>query len=250
MVVLLAHTDARACSPATTSWSLPGDGATDVPTNTLIYADSVYTLARADGESVVETTEIETWSSWDIDGFQPVVLQPTEPLDPDTRYVLLGGGFRFAAFRTAPGADEEAPEPPSVTSIEATTGYDMGSCDAARFVAFALYGDGALLLIDPNADEDRSRVDEDVFGTCCVYAERFHGSTATYAVERRSAGDAYRFGAIDQAGNWSGWGPVVDAGRCGCGTGPAGSLVALAMAAGCARRPRGPVARDSTPRAG
>lgn len=228
----LAPAAAQACSCRLPFLIAPADGASDVPTNTKIWhlpqvlseQQGTFRLVGPLGDVAMDEQLIPANGGPGIVGR---VFTPRSPLTPGARYRFLvcgsladcvgGEGFTVGAGRA------EAPAKPRVLAREPffVPGHLTGSCgpDDVRVVKFGLAWEGIALLWDVDGDNDFSPSN-------LATLRRNRIDRATYEIEKGlplgvqpcwswpwpksasgapKAQGAVRFGALDLAGNFSGW---------------------------------------------
>lgn len=227
---------ARALTCAGNFVEVPVDGEQDVPTNTLIWTHGRFGGADAarligpDGEVPVDERFMPVAIA-PGEGTNFPVLVPRAELQPSTRYAIevvydnpeSEPVTERRWFTTGTGPAAEAPPPPELVSIE--PGAGNGWLGTSRWLSLGFEAQGRLLIADTAAglgDVSSARdlfVEEGAFesveltpstrvvrwlsaagevlpvgrGDCLIWPE--DGS------DRQSA----RFGALDHAGNFSGW---------------------------------------------
>lgn len=225
-LVLLASPDARACAanppPGEQLGLAPFDGELGVPLNTRVYLG----LGGPD-RIILRVQETQTSVPFvlsDISGGR--VLTPDALLAPDTKYEVEDNGTTLLRFTTGSTQDTTAPAIPTVKSERGEgdrpsplgpLGGGPGSCGGGGIdghVMYVMEVDGSFILVDYDESStfDPVALDgnvSDIARTDLVYV---YGSDAKKV----------RFGAVDGAGNFSGWSEFrdvnipEDSGACAC----------------------------------
>lgn len=242
--------DACSLAPRSRAIDAPADGATDVPTNAVLWIPFDVSI-EGDGPTtsrlrIDDGTEI----ALDVHVVGDLrVMQPLEPLAPFTRYTVIGcrdGAcpLELRAFTTGEGPDLDPPAIPVEFGRELEVDRRVGFCAGTyRSVAIDLDFDG-LLVADlglPEFDERTRRGQPDAITT-----EIDHPLVIDEDEAPLTEPVAIRVGVFDAAGNFSGWQELdpLDFGGCGCRSGGATPLPAWWLAFALLRRRR---ARDAAP---
>lgn len=228
---------ALSCGGHTLPLPLPADGATDVPTNTLVWTQrgvgdmAPPRLVGPDG--LVPTTERFMRVATPFYNVELLsVLVPEAELEPDTRYTIerdqesYSGVLetRRSRFTTGEGPAASVPSPPEVLAVEATADYRWdGTVGRWVELEFAppsgiLFGDieGRLgevtgvadLLLDAGAGFEPGLLDADTpalfWPTLSPSIAAGHHDCGSWPAP---GVDAYaaRFGVLDVTGRFSGW---------------------------------------------
>jgi hypothetical protein len=240
MVVAPGTAQALSCR---TNWlQEPRDGATGVPTNTLIWAHGRFGQSNAarligpSGPVPVQERFIPVAIASGRATNYPILI-PAEPLRPNTRYRIEVTHRRdppdediteSTSFRTGDGPKLDAPPLPSLVSKVAEAGPGW-SVELNRWLTLELPHDGILIADNAGALGDVGSVSELLQPTPASFVS-FDLSPSSRVVrwlstdpelhvglsdclvwpednvERQEA----RFGVLDLAGNFSGWSEVTE----------------------------------------
>lgn len=206
----------------------PGDGATNVPTNTLIWGHgsaSTTRLVGPDGEVALEEYPFPASGPDRMVMPQPV-LRPAAELEPGVRYSLFSeydseDEYPPDRFDFVTGSGPATAPPPLPQLLFALHGAGRkfgGSVGSWVELEFASHGGILLGAIDgapgnaPPADvmlDDDSSLEEDRAGTPVVvwvtHTHLFAGTGDCMVWPGSSIRQSARFGVMDVAGNFSGW---------------------------------------------
>lgn len=232
LVAGAVHATSRSASALSclTNWVAgPGRGATNVPTNTLLWGhgskNSSTRLVGPAGDVALEDRSFD--ASGVAGGLTTVsVLRPSAELEPDTRYtVVIDHGDAYPpeqfVFDTGTGPATTAPSMPELVST--LRGAGRGWSGLGRWVEleFAPY-DGFLIgqvegalgdvtsidgLLDQDSNFDASQVAArtPVVHWITDLRRVFAGRGDCLAWPDDSNRQSARFGVMDVAGNFSGW---------------------------------------------
>ncbi len=210
---------AHACSCLVAGATVPPLGAVDVPLNTLIWSPGPFgepTLTREDGAVPVPLTCTNLGTTW--------MCRPDAPLEPSTKYTTTS-----ASFTTGTTTDTEAPPLPAETARRYYSknaggpGPGVGtSCDSPTeqgVVALTMNGGDPLVLVDTSGSTDGAPPTGPITDVVALTGasrgnEVWVGSYICVS-NRPGTGPGDRFpirvGAMDAAGNFSGWTTLEDA---------------------------------------
>jgi len=224
----------------------PADGATEVPRNTRIWGGLYggettapaedYRLVASDGEEVPLSLGVLDITS---DGGQLVSLTPQRLLRPRTRYEFQERGNRWLAFTTSLDEDNTPPAIPTETGRRLSAhlpeppplAISCGITACRRGMDFILDANEFVLLADINRGSDLSMAAT----SGPVHQAHFFSAMMPVGLGTDCPAqdtDQIRFGALDLAGNFSGWGEestVGQAMRCACSSTSGGATASLAL---------------------
>ena len=152
---------ADACSCAPDRFTIPADGATDVPTNVAIVMrersselSDELVLMGPDGPVDLEVVLVHDRPTTEI-------VRPLLPLEPLTEYTLQPG-FLEVRFTTGDGPDGDAPEPVdlgqlSVAHARVAEGYGYGCGDEFSFIDLPMTAPADAVAVDLFVDRDGVR---------------------------------------------------------------------------------------------
>jgi hypothetical protein len=225
---------ARACSCATPE-VMPFDGSTGVPLNTRVWVPD----GGRGGSSTVSPprlrpvggllVDFDVSAIQDASGLRYKVLKPKAPLAPMTRYVVETVDLRgstTSSFTTGEVADTTAPAPPAgrVTKSCAARTPQSSCGEYSRSLRFEIpTSDKALAVITtggqpppPSLDQSPQAWPPDpnpvIFAYRGTRTEFGLGQSACIHWPISQPAGTIFFGAVDLAGNFSGWhagGPVA-----------------------------------------
>jgi len=222
VATLLARpTLARACSCNLEISHMPDYGSVDVPTNTKIWLDggghcrgSAELAPRLLDPDGLEIPFTSTCLLSDT-GFHYVrVLHPNEPLLPNTTYTVepeSGLEYTFP-FTTGAGPDHTPPTIPE--EVDRTVEHaDPGLCSetGTHVATLTVAGEAALFVLHTGDSSDfdattvagqvaeLSQDDSLLLGRSACHGDNFPGGAS------RGVETTIRYGALDLAGNFSGW---------------------------------------------
>lgn len=219
--------DACTLAPRQRVVDAPADGATDVPTNAVLWIPFDVSLEGDEPTTSRLRSDDGTEVALDVHVVGGLrVMQPLEPLAPFTRYTVVGchdGAcpIELRAFTTGEGPDLDPPAIPVELGRERDVERIVGFCAGTyRTVAIDLDFEG-LLVADlglPEFDERTRRGQPDVITT-----EVDHPLVIDESEAPLTDPVAIRVGAFDAAGNFSGWQELdpLEFGGCGCRSGDA-----------------------------
>jgi hypothetical protein len=227
----------------------PNDGATDVPTNVIVFIGGAHTFAAQDAPGAARDTALpivleDAATATAIPGVQSLlesssgalsVFTPGALLSSSTTYRVLVDGDELARFTTGADSDDDAPPVPAATFVDAQGSvYAAASCDGqpagARFTVDS--PDAAFVLAHVSGDvlpalpPLNGQLDEllDATGGPHFITQRIE------AAQMR-----VRFAAVDDAGQVSAWSdPItveVPGGGCTCHSTSGGAASGIAAAA-------------------
>jgi hypothetical protein len=185
----------------------PNGETVDVPTNTRIWAQEVEHLPCMDPvlNAGSSSLELET-SELSVGGATVLVLTPLQPLEPNL--VHTWPCAPFDTFMPEAGGDHAAPEVPAVIGWESHGEY---------VVLSRLRESDSFIVTDINGGADFDP--ETLSGTLSSFGGAALGP-ATCGSDCFAAGHAeVRVGALDLAGNFSGWSEPVSVEPAGCAIG-------------------------------
>ncbi|MBK8235166.1 MAG: hypothetical protein IPK74_06405 [Deltaproteobacteria bacterium] len=213
--------DACSLAPRVRAVDAPADGATDVPTNAVLWIPFDVSLEGDEPTTSRLRSDDGVEVALDVHVVAGVrVMQPLSPLGPLTRYTVIGcrdGAcpFELRAFTTGAGPDLDPPAIPVELGRELDVERIVGFCAGTyRSVAIDLEFDG-LLVADlglPEFDERSRRGQPDAITT------EIDHPLVVDEVEAPSTEVAIRVGVFDAAGNFSGWQELdpLEFGGCSC----------------------------------
>ncbi len=228
------------------SVEVPSEGATDVPTNAVLWTQGSYVdigefvLMGADGVAVPHATSVI-----ELIDAPMAALRPDIPLQPEMDYTLwlcVDGVCEddLVHFRTGTGLDTSSPAVPDLLS----TKHDHAAksvCPGFKNITFTFeVEEGGLLVAayGTNLSFDPIAFDGDL-GAATNEQRLTVGSGLCSGGWPGGDTQTVRFGNYDQAGNFSGWSEPIEESLEGCGCyiggsdrsrGPSGSAFWLLLA--------------------
>lgn len=241
---------ARACSIAFSQPEvvLPAEGADDVPTNVMVWANLSFGVVETPTERAVfvaaDGTVIEATVRVLAD--EVLVVRPVADLEPHTQYVVRACTFaecpvELRQFSTGAGPSSEPPDVPVEHGRDLDVDRRVGLCGGvSRTIELDLEFDG-VLVVDiglPQFDEETLQGDVDVLATGDDDALVIDREALSVGSDRLDA----RMGVFDEAGTFSGWVELerLDFTGCACSSagerGGAGLGWLCVVLAACRRR--------------
>ena len=234
-------------------FALPLDGSIGAPTNTRIWLPSCWRPRAIMDETGLERVFFDTCIQTPLG--EVGVLRFSEDLLPNTRYSVIDwDDTANYHFTTGAGPSIEPPPLPEVDDLDITHVRDCG--DRHHLATYSLSGAGAIYLANAGETPDLDLTQftgavtaiEAAPGAItigqhpCTGADNFPGGVS------RVSSTTLRFGALDLAGNFSGWTEPEELTFAGCSVGKppahlAWFLVPLLLSRPRRRRPKEPVVR-------
>ncbi len=238
-VLLPSAAWACSCVGPFLSFVAPADRATGVPLNTRIWIGAGEIFDAPPHLAVELHEEPSTirnggWTLLEAPNAKLHVFTPAAELKPNTRYRIVINGERRAEFTTGEARDEEAPASPVLVgqeeNLESSTFGAVSSCGESATVALTVESDAPILLLDRagtsgfdpttlHGSVTAIEVDQGTTQRMLVVGQG--GCTSNWPEAGRGESTQVRLGAMDLAGNFSGFGAAeeIGFGVCGCSSG-------------------------------